>query len=346
MNLVIYMSYICNLRCPYCYIRNSGTSVVLSRKSALYAVNRFLELYGRDAKITFLGGEPLLHKKLLVSIVQHVRRKSSCPIHIFTNGMKLTKDFAAFAQDKRIKIVLSLNQFNFFEVKEIRKIFRESARRGATASFVATREKIGEVSRLVKEIYNFGFRHIMWTPDITEIWPDADIRIIQREMMKIRKWYFEIIRGGGKVYEMGNVYELIFECLDKDYNPRYCPNIILLPSGHFIPCDKAVSADKTGMKKFLSLRIDAEKRHSFFSVARRYGAGVRSLLCSAGAFAYFHYCMKLSGERLRSAIASHKKLAKVMRKEYMSLIKSAITCRAFCEVHNIELRKNRGLTCQ
>lgn len=86
MSLLLFLSDRCDLACGYCFLAlNSGKPVVLSQKDAASAVDGLLKREGALARVTILGGEPLLHPELAMQIARRARA-GGAKVTLVTNG--------------------------------------------------------------------------------------------------------------------------------------------------------------------------------------------------------------------------------------------------------------------
>jgi hypothetical protein len=94
MNLVVFLSDRCDLSCDYCFLSlNSGKPVVLSEKIAALAVDAHLARAGARARVTILGGEPLLHPELTLSIARRAR-EGGAKVTVVSNGTHAAPELA------------------------------------------------------------------------------------------------------------------------------------------------------------------------------------------------------------------------------------------------------------
>lgn len=97
LNLVIYPTVACNLRCKYCWENHENRFMSLGvRDSILRYLKREVRYYKR-VYISWFGGEPLLDKKFLVDFMQDIKnicREEKTPLvsNITTNGYNLDID--------------------------------------------------------------------------------------------------------------------------------------------------------------------------------------------------------------------------------------------------------------
>jgi uncharacterized protein len=125
--LDIIPTFVCNLACSYCYqhseVDGSGRwrGVFLDVAQAEKIVDAFLgqrlELDADDgvpSEMCFIGGEPLLHIKLIRSLVKRARRHAvgqpgSLNLTIVTNGTLVTPEIAQFCANHDVFVIVSLD---------------------------------------------------------------------------------------------------------------------------------------------------------------------------------------------------------------------------------------------
>ena len=108
MNLVVFLSDRCDLACDYCFLSlNEGKPVVLSEANAALAVDAHLARDNEKARVTILGGEPLLHPELALSIARRAR-KGGAKVTVVSNGTHaspaLAKELAALGAELAISV--------------------------------------------------------------------------------------------------------------------------------------------------------------------------------------------------------------------------------------------------
>lgn len=106
----------CNLACSYCYLRDSRPEKT-DPEAVLHGISAFIR-YIRErnsnsadyGKITFLGGEPLLHGRNLKKWIIAARSLSpEMPLRVFTNGTLLDNDWFVFFRHENVSITVSLD---------------------------------------------------------------------------------------------------------------------------------------------------------------------------------------------------------------------------------------------
>lgn len=106
---------VCDLNCDYCFANewvNGDTSSDITYenfKTAVDWINRSADLYGSDARIGIIGGEPLLHHDLETILEYAVmERRPKQEILVFTNGLHLEK-YAEYFSRNDIQVLINLN---------------------------------------------------------------------------------------------------------------------------------------------------------------------------------------------------------------------------------------------
>jgi len=95
MNLLLFLSDRCNMACDYCFLDLNGRpGAVLSEGDASRALDRHLAAHGPRARVTILGGEPLLHPELALAVARRARA-GGAKTTLVTNALKATPALAS-----------------------------------------------------------------------------------------------------------------------------------------------------------------------------------------------------------------------------------------------------------
>ncbi len=97
LNLVIYPTVACNLRCKYCWEEHRAEYMTESVKESILKYLKREVRYYKCLYISWFGGEPLLDKKFLVDFMQRIKQicaeeKTPLISNITTNGYNLDID--------------------------------------------------------------------------------------------------------------------------------------------------------------------------------------------------------------------------------------------------------------
>ncbi len=117
--LALTVAQSCNLACTYCYADGGdfgGAKRQMSEAVAEKAIDRLIQAAppGGAVKIAFMGGEPLIARKLIrhataFAIRRAARRAVRVGLSITTNGTLVTKEDASFFADHRFAVTVSMD---------------------------------------------------------------------------------------------------------------------------------------------------------------------------------------------------------------------------------------------
>lgn len=118
VNLSIFLTQSCNLKCVYCYGEGGeySTGGNMEEKTAFQAVDWLLEQSGKIKKlhIGFFGGEPFLKFPLMKEVVKYARQRvremgKDVAFHATTNGTLLDDEIIAFIKEHEINVMISFD---------------------------------------------------------------------------------------------------------------------------------------------------------------------------------------------------------------------------------------------
>lgn len=300
-HLTVYFSGRCNLRCLYCYAA-SAPAEATSDGRLLGALDFFLAQGPTSKKITFLGGEPLLHGRLLKRAVLRIRAAGAdIPVRVFTNATLLDRGWLSFFFRHRVKLTISLDggkastdafrRFRTGKASVFAAVLRHlppAARAAATVNMVVSPVNAGELAANILRLQALGFRSIGWAPDITVNWSGGDLARLKRAAQQVKRHYFSFLAKGFAPYEIANIYEALKRALTGERIPA-CSNLTLGPDGGFYPCDKLLAAPAADRRRFAmgirGDRLELSGRKKFFAAAARDGSRSGGGVCSAGTWA-------------------------------------------------------------
>lgn len=107
LSLELELSRICNLRCLYCYASSGEPLHNEMSLAELYDVITQAADLGVKKIIILGGGEPLLYPHL-TEVVDFIKGKD-ISVDLFTNGMSLCEEVAAWLHSRQVGVVLKMN---------------------------------------------------------------------------------------------------------------------------------------------------------------------------------------------------------------------------------------------
>jgi len=278
MHITLHLTDDCNMACRYCYARKGSRS--MSDTTAKLAVAKFAD--HENCGIIFFGGEPLLHKELIVASVEWAEKEFPHRFHykITTNGLLLTEEFANFAAEHRIHIALSHDG-----VKEAHDIFRVDAEGKGTFERLQSKiylllslmpyspvmmtvnpENVEYYCKSVKFLADIGFQYLICSLNFAGNWNDKSLKKLKKEYAKLAEWHYENYLNEKKIY---------FSPFDKRiashiFPDRECSCLLGLrqisvgPDGTFYPCVQFVG-DANFAIGSADTGIDKERQSSIFN---------------------------------------------------------------------------------
>ena len=109
LTMEIEFSRNCNFRCPYCYVPDRAPlKNQLSRDEIRDVILQAKDMGAR--RIIILGGEPTIYPHILEMI--RFIRSEDLEVEMFTNGSRVTAEFARRLFEERVRVVLKMNTFD------------------------------------------------------------------------------------------------------------------------------------------------------------------------------------------------------------------------------------------
>jgi len=117
MSTWLHIANCCNLNCPYCYIANKGKEFM-----SLSVANYYLDKLEHTVKehqlklltIRFAGGEPTLHKNLMIYLAEQIQKRFVAKgvrtqLILLTNGTMLDSGLIELIRAHSMRVCLSLD---------------------------------------------------------------------------------------------------------------------------------------------------------------------------------------------------------------------------------------------
>lgn len=156
------ISQICNLGCKYCVAGGDGTYGNPIKKIDVAKTLPQLEFFlkkiptGKKARLTYLGGEPLLYPEVLFAIVDYVQSQADARgIQVFhtliTNGTLLTQDIAQQLAQYNFDITVSIDG-PAIENDELRPLKQKNSSESSTEKTVRGLQNLALYKGQLREI--------------------------------------------------------------------------------------------------------------------------------------------------------------------------------------------------
>ena len=212
MQYILHVTKDCNFNCSYCYQEkaNDFMDEAISVKLVDFAYNDAVKNNKKKAVISFYGGEPLLCKNLICTVVERCGKYTDIEFgfKITTNGWYLDKNFVAYAAQNNFDIALSIdgvkaahdknritkdNQKTFDKINNTAKELLAKLP-DSSAMMTVNPDTACYLSESVDYLYNLGFNTIVTTPNFQGNWKNFDV--LKAEYIKISDWYCKKLLSG------------------------------------------------------------------------------------------------------------------------------------------------------
>ena len=279
MNLVLCLTEQCNLRCTYCYYKESQVArqTVMDDATLEQAIKIGLErtIYFKQSylNITFFGGEPLIRKdaiykgvgiaKALVaealdcgSIDQHFKLQFA----VNTNGTLFDDEFFDFCEREKFRIYLSLDgpQYhhdiarrtvnNTGSFKAIEKHIPRFVKLGAVALSTVTRAHVNTLFESVKWLHEQGFQSLTTSVDFDGKWSGEDFDKLAKQYEKMALYWKECRQKGEKFF-LGTIHDKVKIALINSRYRMYSCHVYngavgVATNGNIFPCTRFITSQK------------------------------------------------------------------------------------------------------
>lgn len=348
-HLTVYLTRSCNLACAYCY---AGAEAAREPDAAavLGGLESFLRRAPAGAKVTFLGGEPLLAGRLLRRAILRIRAAApDMPVRLFTNGTLLDRGWLAFFSAQSVSVTLSLDgdgrsndaarRFRRGKASVFAAVLRRlpAAERAYTSvNLVVSPGNADGLAANLLALRALGFGSLAWTPDLTAFWRAPELARLAASARRVKLDYFRSLRDGLRPYEIANIYEaLAAEAGGKEQ--RYCSNLTLGPEGEFLPCDKLMGAPGSIRSRFASGRFPGRAVPpafgSFFSEAASEGCLPGAGPCAVAPWTIARHCGRCGGASPARFLAGQRGARKIVSAWLGAMAKAGLRFPAFRRAH-------------
>jgi radical SAM family protein/4Fe-4S single cluster protein len=185
MNLQIFLSDRCNMSCDYCFLDLNGKpGTILSEKHAALALDRHLAEHGGRARVTILGGEPLLHPELALFVARKAR-KGGAKVTLVTNATKASPQISSELAALGVELSASVDGPAEIHDKHRRMAGGAPSHGAVTAALdllnpddwrvnlVLSEDTAGKLLSSVEWLRSRGFRRLSFHADVRAPWSDA-----------------------------------------------------------------------------------------------------------------------------------------------------------------------------
>ena len=277
MNLILCLTEQCNLRCSYCYYKETQAKrhAVMDDATLEQAIRtgleRTLDFGQKQLIVSFFGGEPLLRKdaihsgvgfaKALVAEAMEQGRIGSdfhLDFVINTNGTLFDDEFLDFCEKEKFTIFLSLDGPEHHHdiarrtvnctgsFKDIEKNLPRLIKLGATALSTITRAHTDTLAESIKWLHAQGFKSIATAVDFDGKWTGDDFEKLAAQYREMAQYWLECRKAGDKFF-LGTIQDKAkLLLLGKRYRQYSCHvydgSIGVATNGNIFPCSRFITS--------------------------------------------------------------------------------------------------------
>jgi uncharacterized protein len=268
MKIILSLTHRCNLGCHYCYAGRSDRRT-MSLATARKAIDFGFQRAGADERveISFFGGEPLLCRELIRTIVAYIRTQQTIypqPVRLSltTNGTVFDDEIIDLLQREGIELCISLDGPP--AIHDRHRIFRNG--RGSFATVAATLQRalatlpavqvnavygpdtLAALPESVAFLVGLGAPAIHINPNICAVWPPDVLEEIEPAFQRLADFYIDCYAHDREI-ALNAIDSKIIVFLKRGYSPEDRCGMgrtqwAFAPSGNVYPCERFIGDDR------------------------------------------------------------------------------------------------------
>ena len=277
MNLILCLTEQCNLRCSYCYYKDTQAArhAVMDNATLEQSIRIGLErthAFGQNIlTVSFFGGEPLLRRDAIYHAVGFAKALVAEAIDkgtvgkdfrleftINTNGTLFDDEFFDLCEREKFTIFLSLDGpehhqdiarrtvYDTGSFKAIEKNIPRFVELKATALSTITRAHIDTVAESIKWLHSQGFRSMTTSVDFDGKWTGEDFERLAQQYREMARYWIECRKNGDRFY-LGTIQDKVKLLLSgkryRNYSCHvYSRNLGIATNGNIFPCSRFITS--------------------------------------------------------------------------------------------------------
>ena len=277
MNVELSITEQCNLRCSYCYYRDSHAKrcAVMNDEvmeaSIRLAFKKILESGDDFLNITFFGGEPLLRMDFIKKTVKFAKSlvKENAPrlgksfelyFTVDTNGTLLTDEIVRYLKKEKFKVTVSLDgpekKHDIARVaangkgsfRAIKPFIPALVEMNAGVVSVLTQQHVKGFADSIKWLFKQGFKYVGVAQDFNGKWTGKDFDDLIVEYEKLARFWYRSKKQHMNIH-LGLIQNKVdMLILDMRQKEAGCfinsQTIIVAANGNTFPCTRFISSQK------------------------------------------------------------------------------------------------------
>lgn len=277
MNVELSITEQCNLRCTYCYYRDTHAKrcAVMSDEvmeaTVCLAVKKSIEFKDSFLNFTFFGGEPLLRMNFIKKTVKFAKeqvkqsagklnKKFKLYFSINTNGTLLTDEIIKYLKKEGFGVAISLDgpekMHNISRVtvdgkgsfRAIKPFIPALVELDAHAVSIVTQERIKGFADSIKWIFKQGFQRVGIDVDFNGKWTGENFDDLIVEYEKLARFWYRSKKEGLDI-RVGLIQDKVALGLSGVRQKEYgcfmnSHTIVVATNGNTFPCTRFISSQK------------------------------------------------------------------------------------------------------
>ena len=277
MNLMLSITERCNLRCSYCYYKESHMSRSVDMSDQVMedtmrlAVSRCIEKKDSDLRITFFGGEPLVRMDFIKKTVKFVKGmvkecRSELPkdfelcYAVNTNGTLLSDEIIKYLKREKFTIFVSIDgpakrhdqarktSNGSGSFKAIAPYIPALVELDATVLMVVTQAHVKGFADAVKWVFKQGFTKVGTCLDFNGSWTGEEFDALIPEYEKLARFWYKAKKAHSKIYLSTIQDKVSMDVLGGRQKKSTCflclDALAVAANGNTFPCTRFISSRK------------------------------------------------------------------------------------------------------
>jgi len=270
VNVSLYVTHACNLRCDYCFNghdlrRAMAPEVAEQALTLLFAPDR------DDAgtrMLTFFGGEPLLEVPLVRHLVPLARRSAEevgrgLELALVTNGTLLDEATVAFLAEEQFRVAISIDGVAAAH-DACRRTAGGGGSHGATVAGIRLLQEkaphlrlrafstlhpttVAHLADSFEYLLDLGLWDLAFNLDMHAPWPERDRDAYRAALHELGDRYIAAFRQGRRVALNLLDSKIVTHLTGRAFGTRRCnfgcEEVFVAASGRLYPCDRMVGQD-------------------------------------------------------------------------------------------------------
>lgn len=259
MECTLYLTDSCNLQCSYCYEGDQKKKKFLKAETLRNVLDFIVKTnVGERIYLTFLGGEPLLNKKMLYEAIniidkEYPQEKQKFKYKTTTNGILLDEKTIDFFVENNFDLSISIDgdrdthNLNRKSVSgkdvydtiiyNLKKLIEKKIE--FNTRLTVTTNNVHKLYDNVLFFYNMGVKRIYIGMDYSADWNEEKLQILDEQLSKTDEFYLnELSHTEDRVI---NIYDFKIGIFLAKRETRYCSagssnHLIINSEGELYPC--------------------------------------------------------------------------------------------------------------